>query len=103
MLTVHIDRDFDAQQEMMEDAPGEDTVPETYIPNFRLANVSMSTPHQSVQTGAHLNDPGGAALAGSAHQNFDSFEPMLETDPFGLTASMHFPTPYTYDPQQGRR
>lgn len=35
------------------------------------------------------------AFAGSG-QGFDPFDPMLDADPFGLTASMHFPTQFTY-------
>jgi hypothetical protein len=28
---------------------------------------------------------------------FDQFDPMLDADPFGLSASMHFPTQYHFD------
>lgn len=31
------------------------------------------------------------------NQAFDSYDPMLDADPFGLSASMHFPTSYSFD------
>ena len=34
---------------------------------------------------------------GPGHPLFDPFDPMLDADPFGLSASMQFSTPFTYD------
>ncbi|GAB7345014.1 hypothetical protein MBLNU457_3434t2 [Dothideomycetes sp. NU457] len=31
--------------------------------------------------------------------NIDNFDPMFDADPFGLSASMHFPTSYSFDQQ----
>ena len=31
------------------------------------------------------------------NQMFDQYDPMLDADPFGLSASMHFPTNYSFD------
>jgi len=31
--------------------------------------------------------------------NIDNFDPMFDADPFGLSASMHFPTNYSFDQQ----
>lgn len=45
-------------------------------------------PAQFEQTGRH--PPPGSA-------GFDPYDPMLDADPFGLSASMHFPTSYSYD------
>ena len=49
----------------------------------------------------------GAGIAvgpafGAVNQLFDPFDPMLDSDPFGLSASMHFPTQYQYEQQQQR-
>ncbi|KAK8211583.1 hypothetical protein M8818_003238 [Zalaria obscura] len=38
---------------------------------------------------------GGPFMAGN--QMFDPYDPMLDADPFGLSASMHFPTNYAFD------
>ena len=37
---------------------------------------------------------GGHVFNGMNNQLFDPYDPMLDADPFGLSASMHFPTMY---------
>ena len=37
------------------------------------------------------------------NQIFDAFDPMLDADPFGLTASMHFPTQFTFQESAMRK
>lgn len=39
---------------------------------------------------------GGGQPYGTMNQMFDPYDPMLDADPFGLTASMHFPTQFTF-------
>jgi hypothetical protein len=34
---------------------------------------------------------------GNVPASFDGFDQMVDPDPFGLTASMHFPTPFSFD------
>lgn len=43
---------------------------------------------------------GGAQMGGGMPNNFDPADPMLDADPFGLSASMYFPTPYSFDAQR---
>ena len=45
------------------------------------------------------NDPAYAGL----NSGFDPYDPMLDADPFGLTASMHFPTQFTFQESSMRR
>ena len=40
---------------------------------------------------------------GMMNVNFDPYDPNLDADPFGLTASMHFPTQFTYQENAARR
>lgn len=47
-------------------------------------------------------EPDNSAYAGMA-QGFDPYDPMLDADPFGLTASMHFPTQFTFQESSMRR
>ena len=47
-------------------------------------------------------DPNNSVYAGMS-QNFDPYDPMLDADPFGLTASMHFPTQFTFQESSMRR
>ncbi len=45
------------------------------------------------------NNPGFDGMS----QIFDPFDPMLDADPFGLTASMHFPTQFTFQESSMRQ
>jgi len=47
-------------------------------------------------------DTNNSTYAGTA-QGFDPYDPMLDADPFGLTASMHFPTQFTFQESSMRR
>jgi hypothetical protein len=58
--------------------------------------VSMSpaiqpTSSQQLQSGVSI------AQMGNAPASFEAFDQMVDPDPFGLTASMHFPTPFSFD------
>jgi hypothetical protein len=39
----------------------------------------------------------GSSMNTQMTAGYDSYDPMLDADPFGLTASMHFPTQFTFD------
>ncbi len=99
---MNAEQDFDRQAEMLDDAPGDEAGPDQFIPNFRLSNVSMSTQAQPPAPSSNMTDAGGGPFGSGSH-GFDPYDPMLDADPFGLSASMHFPTPYTYDSHQIRR
>jgi len=47
-------------------------------------------------------DPSNTAYAGM-NEGFDAYDPVLDADPFGLTASMHFPTQFTFQESSMRR
>ena len=47
-------------------------------------------------------DPNNPAY-GVVNAQFDPYDPSLDADPFGLTASMHFPTQFTYQENSMRR
>lgn len=58
----------------------------------------MSPQYEQPQQGRQGGEPYGA-LPGMIDPN----DPMLDADPFGLSASMHYPTSYSFDQhQQGR-
>jgi hypothetical protein len=102
-LIFNIDQGYDPSAETLDDAPGNDAGADQFIPNFRLPNVSMSMDGQPPPLTHNMLDPGGEAYRGSGNHGFDAYDPMLDADPFGLSASMHFPTPYTYDQHQNPR
>ena len=44
-----------------------------------------------------------AEAQASFGQMFDPSDPSLDADPFGLTASMHFPTPFSFQESSMRK
>jgi len=62
--------------------------PLTHNPN--VSQSTMPPPSSHPGSGAQIHNMGSQA-------QFDAFEGVIDADPFGLTASMHFPTPYSYD------
>lgn len=53
-------------------------------------------------TGYNPSQEGAPGDYGNANQLMAQYEPMLDADPFGLSASMHFPTPFNYDQNNPR-
>ncbi|KAL9619462.1 MAG: hypothetical protein Q9160_005899 [Pyrenula sp. 1 TL-2023] len=83
---------------------------DTFVPDF-TQSATTNPPHAIGLQGqtpmdqpflSSTGDGGGNSFVASAGPNFDPFDPMLDADPFGLTASMHFPTPYNFDGHQSR-
>lgn len=96
-------QEYDAQADIVDDYDGDEIETDNFIPNFRLPttdpNTTMSLHGQPLL--AHSSHPDTSA--GGVSHALDAFDPMIDADPFGLTASMHFPTPYGFDQGQGRR
>ena len=98
-LLTNSEQEYDAQADLVdEDQDGSVNTP--YVPGF--------TP-QSVASGSHnlsgFNAPPGGEGSGdfgSANHLLGQYEPMLDADPFGLSASMHFPTPFNYEQNNSR-
>jgi len=40
---------------------------------------------------------GNGPMMNGMNNSFDPYDPMLDADPFGLSASMHFPTQFSFD------
>jgi len=93
-LLTPAEQEYDAQADLV-DEDHEGSVNTSYgVPGF--------TP-QSVVSASHMTGfnapPGGDGNPGdfgNANQLLGQYEPMLDADPFGLSASMHFPTPFNY-------
>ena len=63
-----------------------------------ISTMSSMQPPPTTQT----MDATSSAYAGMT-QGFDPYDPMLDADPFGLTASMHCPTQFTFQESSMRR
>jgi hypothetical protein len=100
---VSTEQEYDAQADIMDDMDADDADTDSFIPNFRLP---PTTSNSGMQMGLQASPPmttSAASDGGSGGLLIDPYDPMLDADPFGLTASMHFPNPYTYPPTQPRR
>lgn len=53
-------------------------------------------------TGYNPSADGAPGDYDNANQLMAQYEPMLDADPFGLSASMHFPTPFNYEQNNSR-
>ena len=110
------EQEYDQTDEMYDDEPPEHpTSAGAYQNNFAIPGHNMQQPqsaggHQSQQmaTNGHAplqpqtqqahQDPTSAQFGGQAmNTGYDPYDPMLDADPFGLSASMHFPTQFSFD------
>lgn len=98
------EQEYDAQADMMDDLDGtaDDVDTDSFIPNFRLPPTTSTGMSMGMQASPPMTTSG--VSDGSGVGSFiDPYDPMLDADPFGLTASMHFPSQFSYPPVQHRR
>ncbi|KAK8172016.1 hypothetical protein BKA80DRAFT_261817 [Phyllosticta citrichinensis] len=115
-----LEQEYDAQNDMIDDRdPSEHSAgTAAYSQPFPPQHMrSQSTPQLQAQGSGQLvpqqYTPGqdqytspaalqpadahsGYAISGNMNQGFDPYDPILDADPFGLSASMHFPTQFSY-------
>jgi len=103
---TQLEQEYDEQADMIdqEDDHSPGSGPGPYPQNY-AAPQSMQPPMQPAQNTNYTapnsiapNESGqisaGGVFNGMNHLFHDPYDPMMDTDPFGLTASMHFPTMY---------
>jgi hypothetical protein len=94
------------EQDANEQPSGVSTFPTSSFSAPPLSSAGIPQP----QVTANPNIPHGAlsgAGAGASYGGhptngnmYDPYDPMLDADPFGLSASMHFPTQFSFDAQR---
>ncbi|KAF2875416.1 hypothetical protein BDV95DRAFT_485475 [Massariosphaeria phaeospora] len=98
-------REYDEQAGLLDDqdpgdqsaGPGPYPHPQTFPP---IHSQSMQPPMPPAQNppftspAALAPNDGGGVFNGGMNHLFDPYDPMIDADPFGLSASMHFPTLY---------
>jgi len=111
---VSTEQEYDAQADMVDDQdPSETAGPGPYPEPFTAQQQQQQQQHQQQQQpqlnprsphghqGPIHNLPVSTTSQqqgfGSMSQLLDPFDPMLDMDPFGLSASMQFPTQFTFD------
>jgi len=96
---VSTEQEYDAQADMVDDQDATDSGPGPYPEPFPLVQ-QMNQQHalQQQQNQQQLGQMGTNAQSyNSMTQLLDPYDPMLDMDPFGLSASMQFPTQFSFD------
>jgi hypothetical protein len=117
---VSTEQEYDEQADMLEDqdpsdqSAGPGPFPQTFSPPSQMQSQPQSQPQpqpmQPPMPNSGQNPPfpspatlqpadtnGAGAVFGTMNHLFDPYDPMLDADPFGLSASMHFPTQFSYE------
>ncbi|OJJ51626.1 hypothetical protein ASPZODRAFT_148877 [Penicilliopsis zonata CBS 506.65] len=96
-----LEQEYDAQADMVDEPDHEDSAdPSSYVPSFTSGSAqdAHNLPSYTSQSVVGAN-----GVYGNANQHLlGQYEPMLDTDPFGLSASMHFQTPFSYEQNNAR-
>ena len=74
----------------------------SYAHGFNASSGPQSLPHHSIPNFAPAGGNGND-LYGNTTGLMGQYEPMLDADPFGLSASMHFQTPFSYEQSNARQ
>ncbi|PLB36123.1 putative bZIP transcription factor [Aspergillus candidus] len=94
-----LEQEYDAQADLLDE---EHEPTSQYMSGF---NPGASVSSLGARGLAQFNPPASEGSNGAynnANPLLGNYEPMLDTDPFGLSASMHFQTPFSYE-QNGAR
>lgn len=69
-----------------------------YVSGFNPASV----PGSHGMTNFNPSSSEANSSYGNTNQLLGNYDPMLDADPFGLSASMHFQTPFSYEQDTAR-
>jgi hypothetical protein len=97
---VRTEQEYDAPVDMIDEVDADEVDTDSFIPNFRLP-PSTSAATSMMQASPPMTTSTGSDSIGGIH-GIDPYDPMLDADPFGLTASMHFPSQFNYQAHQRR-
>ncbi|KAK1145572.1 hypothetical protein N8T08_004130 [Aspergillus melleus] len=101
-----LEQEYDAQADLIDDEHESSVGASPYVPGFNpAASVPSGSHSMGAQSLGHFN-PHAAEGSNGAYNNpnqlLGNYEPMLDADPFGLSASMHFQTPFSYEQNSTR-
>jgi hypothetical protein len=102
---VSTEQEYDAQADMVDDQDPSESGPGPYPEAFPNSQQQMNQQqalnqhHQLGQPGQNMQMGGHSKGYNSMTQLLGPYDPMLdpEFDPFGLSASMQFPTQFSFD------
>ena len=92
------EQEYESQADMVDDQdPSELAGPGPYPAPFGQMSPNPANQHGAQQQQQISQAGDNPATFSSMTQLLDPYDPMLDMDPFGLSASMHFPTQFTFD------
>ncbi|KAL4953839.1 hypothetical protein BDW69DRAFT_205607 [Aspergillus filifer] len=102
-----LEQEYDAQADMIDEEHESSVGSSPFVSGF---NANGSVPNSSHSVNSHSMNPyshppgeGVNGAYGNANAMLGNYEPMLDADPFGLSASMHFQTPFSYEQSSTRQ
>lgn len=104
-MLFRVEQEYDAQADMIDEEHESVDAP-PYVSGFNAATASV--PPGSHSLGPQLANftphagEGSNGAYGATNHLLGNYEPMLDADPFGLSASMHFQTPFSYEQNHTR-
>ncbi|KAL2868236.1 bZIP transcription factor [Aspergillus lucknowensis] len=103
-----LEQEYDAQADMIDDEHESSVTASPFVPGFNAPGSVPSAPHSMNSHGINpYNHASGESANGGTYGNTNAilgnYEPMLDADPFGLSASMHFQTPFSYEQSNARQ
>ncbi|EIT76871.1 hypothetical protein BDV35DRAFT_266953 [Aspergillus flavus] len=100
-----LEQEYDAQADLIDEEHESSVGASPYVSGFNnAASVpgSHSMGHHSLPQFNPHSGEGSNGAYNNTNQLLGNYEPMLDADPFGLSASMHFQTPFSYEQNNTR-
>ncbi|OJK05197.1 hypothetical protein ASPACDRAFT_56585 [Aspergillus aculeatus ATCC 16872] len=108
-----LEQEYDAQADMIDDEHESAVGASSYVSGYNNPGSVAPGAHPMGQHGLNQYHPHAAegtngaygtnnAPTTSSNHILGNYEPMLDADPFGLSASMHFQTPFSYEQNSTR-
>ncbi|KAL2796857.1 hypothetical protein BJX66DRAFT_124654 [Aspergillus keveii] len=102
-----LEQEYDAQADMIDDEHESSVTASPFVPGFNAAGSVPNASHPMSSHSIHpYNHASGETVNGAysgTNSMLGNYEPMLDADPFGLSASMHFQTPFSYEQSNTRQ
>ena len=101
------EQEYDAQADMIDDEHESSVGTSSFVPGYNPSSSVSNASHPMNPHGMNpYNHSSGEAVNGAYGNTsamMGNYEPMLDADPFGLSASMHFQTPFSYEQNNARQ
>ncbi|OKL60297.1 hypothetical protein UA08_04072 [Talaromyces atroroseus] len=100
-----LEQEYDAQADMLDDADNAENGSEAnaYVTDFSRPPVPTGQGRVGLPGVSSIQADGDQGMYNTGSSLFSQFEPVLDSDTFGLSASMHFQTPFSYEQEMLRQ